>query len=107
MNIIGSVFVIIGAFFIMLASFGILKFNDLLLQMHASTKAGTLGAGLVLLGVGLQLYHLYSLIEIFLLIFFIALTTPITAHLIAKTAYENNDIELDPNTLIEKTRSND
>ena len=99
---IGSLLIFIGSLFLLVAAIGILKLSDLLLQMHAATKAGTLGAGLVLLGVGIQLKNFYGIVEILLLIFFIALTGPIAAHVIAKTAYHNKDLDLDPRTKIDE-----
>lgn len=70
----------------LVAAIGVWRFDDLFLKMHAATKAGTLGAGLTLLGVGLALKDLHGITEIILLIFFIALTNPISAHLIARVS---------------------
>jgi multicomponent Na+:H+ antiporter subunit G len=67
------------------AAVGLVRLNGLFLKMHAATKTGTLGAGLILLGVGIQLEHMTGIVEVVLLILFIAMTNPISAHLIAKS----------------------
>ena len=85
-ELIGNCIILLGAFFVFIAAVGVLKFSTLFLKMHAATKAGTLGSGLILLGVGIQIKDLHGLTEIILLILFIAITNPISAHLIAKVA---------------------
>lgn len=79
--------ILIGSLLMAIAALGVWRFDDLYLKMHAATKAGTLGAGLTLIGVGLDLKNLHSLTDIIVLLFFIALTNPISAHLIAGVAY--------------------
>lgn len=41
---------IVGTLFLLVATLGVLHFTDPFQRMHAATKAGTLGAGLVLAG---------------------------------------------------------
>jgi monovalent cation/proton antiporter MnhG/PhaG subunit len=43
-----------GAFFMLVAAIGVLRMPDLLMRMHAATKAGTLGAGLLLVAVAVH-----------------------------------------------------
>lgn len=100
-NWIGMILILLGSFFMFVAALGIIRLKDLLLQMHAATKAGTLGAGLVLFGVGIQLKNVHGMTEILLLIFFIALTNPIAAHIIAKTAYRTRHLNLIDNTKLD------
>lgn len=83
--LLGSITILIGSAFTFVAALGLLRLNGLFLKMHAATKAGTLGAGLILLGVGIQLEYLTGIVEILLLVLFIAMTNPISAHLIAKS----------------------
>jgi len=42
--------VVAGGFFGLLAAVGMLRLPDMITRMHASTKAGTLGAGLIMAG---------------------------------------------------------
>ena len=84
---ISNIFILLGAIFMFIAALGLWRLEDLYLKMHAATKAGTLGCGLILFGVGLQIKNLHSITDIVLLIIFIALTNPISAHLIGKLNY--------------------
>ncbi|MBB72186.1 MAG: Na+/H+ antiporter subunit G [Legionellales bacterium] len=88
-SLIGNSMILIGALFILIATIGLWRMPDIYLKMHAATKAGTLGCGLILLGVGIQLENLHSLTEIILLIFFVAITNPLSAHLIGKLYYSD------------------
>lgn len=76
-----------GSVFILIAAIGILRMPDLLMRMHAATKAGTLGAGLVLLSVVLHFHNWKVTAEAFLTILFIYITAPIASHLLARAAY--------------------
>ncbi len=83
--LIGGLSIFLGALFIVIAAIGLYRFQDLYLKMHAATKAGTLGSGLVLLGVALYARDMHIITEVILLILFIGITNPISGHIIAKT----------------------
>jgi multicomponent Na+:H+ antiporter subunit G len=85
--LISHLFILCGALFVFIAAVGVFRLPDLYLKMHAAAKAGTLGSGLILLGVGLNIKDLHGITEIVLLILFIAITNPIAAHLLAKARY--------------------
>lgn len=87
---IGNLLIFIGALTILIATIGLLRFEDLYIKMHAATKVGVLGCSLILLGVALQLGNIHSLTEVLLLILFIAITNPISAHLLGRIAYSAN-----------------
>jgi len=86
LELIGNILILLGAISGLIATIGLCRLPGLYLKMHAATKAGTLGCGLVLLGVAIQIGNLHYLTEALLLILFIAITNPISAHLIAKVA---------------------
>ena len=88
-DFIGNLFILFGSLFILIASIGLWRLSGVYLKMHAATKAGTLGCGFILFGVGMQLENLHVLTEIVLLIIFIAITNPISTHLIAKIKYSS------------------
>jgi multicomponent Na+:H+ antiporter subunit G len=50
---IGGVILLSGAAFSLLAAIGVLRLPDLLTRLHAASKAGVVGGGLVLLAVGI------------------------------------------------------
>lgn len=71
---------------------------DLLLRMHAAAKAGTLGAGFILIAAVLYFQKWSVTIEIFMAIFFLILSAPVAFHLIAIAAFRNK-IKLTPKTI--------
>ena len=78
---------IAGGVFAAIAGVGLLRFPDVLMRMHASTKAGTLGVGLSVISVAI--YYADDLVttKVILIVSFILLTAPVAAHLIGRAAY--------------------
>lgn len=76
--LIGSAFIIVGVI-------GLLKFNDPMTRLHAPTKVGTIGIGMLLLA---SIIHSFALgepsIHEALIMAFLFVTAPISAHFIAK-----------------------
>lgn len=81
---VGYVFIFLGSLFALIAAIGVYRLPGLLMKLHAATKAATLGVGCVLIGVILIAKDYSHMTEMFLLILFIAITSPISAHLLAK-----------------------
>lgn len=79
---------IVGAIFSLFAAIGILRFPDLYTRMHAASKAGTVGSGLLLLAAGVHSLDAAILIRALAGFFFFVLTAPISAHLLAKAAHQ-------------------
>ncbi|PNT86535.1 monovalent cation/H(+) antiporter subunit G [Coxiella burnetii] len=94
-------FVFVGTLFIFIASVGILRMPDLLTRMHAATKAGSLGVGLVLGGVAIYFGTWTVTIEAVVIVWFIVMTAPIASHLIARASYFDN-IKLTKTTFIDE-----
>jgi multicomponent Na+:H+ antiporter subunit G len=78
---------LMGTFFMFLAGIGILRMPDLFLRMSATAKAGTLGAGLVVLGAALSFNDFGIFTRALAIIVFLLLTAPVAAHLIGRAAY--------------------
>tara|TARA_R110000868_G_scaffold329680_5_gene590468 strand:+ start:780 stop:1118 length:339 start_codon:yes stop_codon:yes gene_type:complete len=93
--------ILVGSIFIFIASVGILRMPDLLMRMHAATKAGTMGAGLILLGVMFYFKTTQVTIESFITTIFIFVTVPIASHLLARAAYLRG-VKLAKNTVIDE-----
>jgi multicomponent Na+:H+ antiporter subunit G len=77
----------IGAIAILLASIGLLRMPDLYLRLSVTTKAATLGLGLILLGAAFWFQNVGVTSRVIAIIFFITLTAPVSAQLIARAAY--------------------
>jgi multicomponent Na+:H+ antiporter subunit G len=75
-----------GSFVTLVAALGLFRLPDLFTRMHASSKAGTAGSGLLLLGVALQSGEVEVWIKCLLTAGFFVLTAPVAAHLLAKAA---------------------
>ena len=56
---IANILTLIGSIFVLIASIGLYRLPGLYLKMHAATKAGTLGSGLELLGVAMQIGYIF------------------------------------------------
>lgn len=76
-----------GAFFMLIAAIGVLRLPDLLLRMHAATKAGALGTGLVLVAVAVHFGEVGMTTRALAGVAFIILTAPVAAHIIGRASY--------------------
>jgi multicomponent Na+:H+ antiporter subunit G len=86
-EILSGIFLILGSFFMLLSAVGILRMPDIYTRMSATTKASTLGIGLVLIGTALFWGSVSIVIRSLAIIFFLLLTAPVAAHIIGRAAY--------------------
>lgn len=94
-SVLVSALLLIGCLFVAAAGLGLVRFPDVYCRMHSTSKASTLGVFSIMLsafifflaaGFGLNSQSL-------LVIVFIFLTSPVGAHMIAKSAY-HYEVEL-------------
>ena len=85
---IGILFLGVGLVFITLAGLGVARLRDAFQRMHASTKAGTLGASLTVIGASLLLPSV-RLGSVGFTILFLLLTLPVASQLLARAAYKS------------------
>ena len=76
-----------GAVAILLASIGILRMPDLYLRLSVTTKAATLGIGMILVGLAFHFKDVGVTSRALAIIFFSTLTAPVSAQLIGRVAY--------------------
>jgi multicomponent Na+:H+ antiporter subunit G len=76
-----------GAIFILLAAIGILKMPDFYLRVSVTTKAATLGVGLILVAAAFSFKSFPVTSRVLAIIVFIILTAPVAAHMIGRAAY--------------------
>lgn len=103
-DVVTGVLWIIGSVFAFLAALGVVRMPDVFTRMQASTKASTLGLGCLLAGAALQLSDLASIIRLLSIGAFIFLTTPVSAHVIARASYRANVPLWDGTVLDERDR---
>lgn len=79
--------ILAGSFFSIVAAIGIVRFDDVYMRMHAASKAGTLGSGLLLLALAVQSGEAGVATRAIAGVVFLMLTAPVSAHLLARSAY--------------------
>ncbi|RLJ36269.1 multisubunit potassium/proton antiporter PhaG subunit [Litoreibacter meonggei] len=88
---------LIGSGFIIVGVIGLLKFNDPMTRLHAPTKVGTIGIGMLLLA---SMIHSFVLGETsvheILIMAFLFVTAPISAHFIAKVSIHRRSCDTPP-----------
>ncbi len=76
-----------GVVFLVIAAVGVLRLPDAFTRMHAATKAGTLGAGLVMLGSALSVTGAVAIGTAILTVLILLATVPLASHLLGRAAY--------------------
>jgi multicomponent Na+:H+ antiporter subunit G len=77
---------LLGASLTLIAALGLFRLPDLYTRMHAASKAGTAGSGLLLLAVAIQSGEAGTWLKCLLALVFFFLTAPVSAHMLAKAA---------------------
>lgn len=95
LDIVGAVFLLLGAMLCFAASVGLVRFPDVLTRMHAATKPQTLGLLFVVIGVALSLQNLQALGILVLVAILQLLTAPVAAHMVSRTAYRTGQARED------------
>ena len=83
---VGALVIVAGGVFGLLAAIGVLRLPDLYTRMHAASKAGLVGSGLTFVGIAIVSGDSAIILRAVLGILFLALTTPVSAHLLARAA---------------------
>lgn len=88
MELLISIFLLVGAAFVLLGSFGLVKLPDIYSRLHAPTKATTLGVGCLLVASAVHASNRSGGLSVheILITAFLFLTAPISAYLIARAA---------------------
>lgn len=87
LELLALLLLLAGVVFLTAAVVGLLRFRDPLQRMHASTKAGTLGAMLTVLGAVLVLQDGTSVLVGLLTIVCLLLTVPVAGHVLGRAIY--------------------
>ncbi|MFP4137734.1 MAG: monovalent cation/H(+) antiporter subunit G [Halomonas sp.] len=86
-EILKELLILVGALFMLLAALGLVRLPDLLTRMHATTKAATLGATLIMLAVAIHFAQVEVVARALGVILFILMTAPVAAHVIGRAGY--------------------
>ncbi len=86
-TILVAAMMVIGSAFTLVAALGLIRLPDVYTRMHAASKAGTLGSGVVLIALGIEAGDTGTLTRALAGVAFFLLTAPISSHLLAKASY--------------------
>ncbi len=84
LEIIGSVFLLIGAYFIFVGTLGVLRMPDVFNKLQAGTKATTLGFLSIALGAMFIMPHWFW--KLIVIAFFVLASNPIGSHALARAS---------------------
>jgi len=105
--VIASSIVLIGAVLILLASIGVVRFNDTLARTHALTKASVFGIVLVLAGAAFRVDDTRDAAALALTAVLQLLVTPVSGHLIGRAVYRSQNFAARLDTVDELGNADD
>ena len=86
-EVLGSILLLAGAALMLIAALGAVRFPDLMLRMHAVTKAGSAGVGLIGLAAAASFDDVSAATRALIMVLFAMITLPVAAHVIGRAAY--------------------
>ncbi len=87
--VVAAVLMFAGVLVMLIAGIGVLRMPDTLTRSSAATKGTGLGAGMILLGVGIAIGTPNALIKVALAIALQIASAPLAGHLIGRAAYRS------------------
>jgi multicomponent Na+:H+ antiporter subunit G len=81
------IFIIAGSVFVLIGGIGLLRLPDFYTRIHAAGITDTMGAWLILIGLMFSAGWTLVTIKLFMLLFFLAATSPLASHALAKAAF--------------------
>jgi multicomponent Na+:H+ antiporter subunit G len=98
--VVGDLLIVAGLAILTLAVYGVVRMPDVYTQMHAASKAGFLGIAFLLLSAALR-GDWGTAARVALVVFLLAVTTPVAAHAIARAARRRGERMRSPRTIDE------
>jgi len=86
-EVAAGLLILSGATVVGIAGLGLVRLPDPFMRMHAATKAGVVGSGLIMLGAALAIGSVGALITGVLGVVFLLATSPIASHALGRSAY--------------------
>lgn len=84
---VAAALLVSGGAFCLIAGVGVVRLRDIFARMHAATKAGTLGLGLICLATALLADTWAGVVEPLVVFLFMIASAPVGAHLIGRAAF--------------------
>src|SRR5690606_3118642 len=104
LDVLAAICLLGGSFLSLAAGIGLTRFPDLLARMHAATKPQVLGVILMMLGLGIRLRNGPIIWMLVLVALFQLLTSPVSAHMVARAGYRTGKVRHDLLVVDELTR---
>ena len=86
LDVLSWIFLITGSFFAVVGGIGLIRLPDFYSRIHAGGITDTLGAGLILTGLMFQSGLSLVTAKLVMVLFFLLLTSPTSAHALAQVA---------------------
>ena len=93
LDILGGICLLLGAALCLAGAVGLVRFPDTLSRLHAVTKPQSLGLVLVLAALALTLRSWAAASTLVFAAVSQFLTSPVSAHLVGRTAYRNRRVD--------------
>jgi multicomponent Na+:H+ antiporter subunit G len=79
--------ILTGLFFLTVGTIGLIRLPGTMNRMHATSKATTMGTGLILIAGSVHFYPGNAALQALIALVFLFITAPTGAHLIARATY--------------------
>jgi len=86
-EVLSWVFIVTGSVFVLIGGIGLIRLPDFYTRIHAAGITDTMGAWLILIGLMFTAGWTLITVKLFMLLFFLAVTSPLSSHALAKAAY--------------------
>jgi multicomponent Na+:H+ antiporter subunit G len=81
------IFIVAGSVFVLIGGIGLIRLPDFYTRIHAAGITDTMGAWLILIGLMFSAGWTLVMLKLLMLLFFLAATSPLASHALAKAAF--------------------
>jgi len=86
-EVLSWAFLMAGSVFLLIGGLGLIRLPDFYTRIHAAGITDTMGAWLVLIGLMFSAGWTLISVKLLMLLFFLAVTSPLASHALAKAAF--------------------
>jgi multicomponent Na+:H+ antiporter subunit G len=87
-DLLAAILILVGLFFIIVGAIGFVRLPDVFCRLHVTGVLDTMGAPLVMVGAAVYLGPQLTSLKLLLATVFLAVTSPLVGHLLARAALE-------------------
>ena len=86
-EVLSWLFIIAGSVFVLIGGIGLIRLPDFYTRIHAAGITDSMGSWLILIGLMFSAGWSLITVKLFMLLFFLAATSPLASHALAKAAF--------------------